>query len=264
MRGVSLCIALAALVMHQPATAGDRLSYNQFDVGLGLGLLNSGDTYGGIGLNVAASMELTSFLYAFGSFNTMRFSEWHMDDDDFGEGLAGFLCPESCESDDHAPEDDSRHVYKRASEFGLGLNFPLNPQHDVLLGVSRMDQRVERDGHLGDDSPRGPREVFRGKGPNLRLGLRAAYFNQRVNASVAANYGWLDTDITRTGPFGNSIPSYRNKTLGVFGVTAGLNVKGSGALSFDYKLSAVRFAGDTEMRVQLGVRLQFQDWDGPP
>jgi hypothetical protein len=264
MHKVAVLIVLAALTLPEPAAAGDPFSYNQLDLDGGSGLLNSGDTYGGRGWNAAASVEIAPHVFAFGSLNGIRHSEMHLDDDAFSDFLHGYFSDEDADPLEHARDDDSEHVQKRGNELGLGLNWSLDRRHDVFLGLSRMHQRLQREEDLGDGIPH---IDIRGNGPNLRFGLRGAYRagpRLKVNVSVAANYGWLDSDIASTGPYSFSIPAYSERSLKVLGVTAGVGLQPTRHFGFGWKLSAVHFAGDTDLRMFFGVRLHLEDWDGPP
>jgi hypothetical protein len=83
-----------------------------------------------------------------------------------------------------------------------------------------------------------------------------------LNVKVAINVGRLDSGIAITRATG--APLQVKRTLHVFGVTAGVDIPFSPRFSAGYKISAVHFDGDTDLRFMLGLRLHFEDWDGPP
>jgi hypothetical protein len=256
MRVFPLSMALLALAMPGGAArAGDQFSYNQLDVSGGFGLLIGDDIYAGLGWRLAGSVEITPHLFAFGNLHKARYYEQHVDDT-FGE-----ISWNLSEDDDvEYRDDDSEHIDKRGHEYGLGLNLPLVHKLDLVAGVSRMYQHLERDGD--DDYPlRIRNERIRGHGPSLQVGVRGLV-GEALAYRVALNVAVLHTDFDRFGPYGD--PESGRKYRGLEGLTWSIRLQPLKRLAFGFDIAAVQFARDTDLRIQLGVRMQFDDWDGPP
>jgi hypothetical protein len=235
-----------ALALAHPAHAGDRISYNQLDLGLGVGLFSEWDTYLALPVRAAGSVEITSHLFAYGSWERARYSAIHLDD-----WVADNLPTGDDEEYDHL---DSEHALKTGGELGLGLNWPLNPSWDMFLGASWLQHRQEFSGGGL------PREVLDGDGANVQLGLRAIT-GARLAWSVVVNVASLDTQFRRAAQYPYSDAQFATRRRELLGVTGGFRMQLGAVVALGADLSAIRFAGRTDLRALLELRLQFRDWD---
>ncbi|HTP40098.1 MAG TPA: outer membrane beta-barrel protein [Steroidobacteraceae bacterium] len=158
--------ALAALGLAGPVLAGD-FSYNTLELGLigdSIDDPHGSEDLDGSGISVSGSWALSPNLFAFGGVSGTDYEYRHYDDN------------------------------FNASQWqaGVGFNFPLSPQLDLVSGISLQHLRLDNDRDELDES-----------GYGLKAGLRGL-LGRRLEWTAGLNYvdyGNGDNDTSWTAGF---------------------------------------------------------------
>lgn len=246
MQSFCASIALLALAFAGRASAGDTFSYNQLELGLGLdvntvGHGRSDKSYLGLGARLEGSREIAPHFFGFGSVQGDYYLRVHGDSNE--EGFAY----------------DSNDMARTGSRLGLATNWPLGPGLDLISGVS-VDYL-----HRKLDHPDYADSILRirGGGLGLRLGLRGLA-GELFEWHLAANRSRLNADVDVAYGAGDpGVPIGRRK-LTFMDIGGGFRFQASARFAVGADVSRTHVASDTEYRVQVGLRFQWEDRDGPP
>lgn len=246
MRKFCALIGLLALAMPGRASAGDTFSYNQLNLALGIDVYTVGHgrndkSYLGWGVRLDGSREIAPHFFGFGAVQGDYYFRVHGSSNE--EGF----------------EYDSNNIVRTGSRLGLATNWALGPRLDVIAGVS-VDYLYRKLDHpdYADSTLR-----IRGGGPGLRLGLRGLA-GDLFEWHLAANRSRVDADIDIAYGADDSGVSIGHRKLTLMDIGGGFRFQASDRFAVGVDLSRTHFAGDTEYRVQVGLRFQWEDRDGPP
>ena len=237
-------IALFALAMPGRASAGDTFSYDQLNLGIGIDAYTVGQgrndkSYLGWGARLEGSREIAPHFFGFGAVQGDYYLRVHGSSNE--EGFAY----------------DSNNIVKTGSRLGLATNWPLGARLDVIAGVS-VDYLYRKLDHpdYADSIQR-----IRGGGPGLRLGLRGLA-GDLYEWHLAANRSRVKADIDMA--YGDSGAAMGRRKLTLLDIGGGFRFNANDRFAVGVDLSRTHFASETEYRVQVGLRFQWEDRDGPP